>query len=81
MIVACCYDNKEGHLPANLAKPAIFPYVRVENGFVSLLFLREGGGKLCSTLVLANMACLAGTAKQGQAKVIGWDSKSNFLVF
>ena len=62
-IFACCYDNKEGHLPANLAKPAIFPYVRVEIDFAS--FFRAGEGKFSSTLVLADMACLARTAKAG----------------
>ena len=43
-IFVCCYDDKEGRLPAHLAKPAIFPYVRVETGFVSL-FLKGGRGK------------------------------------
>ena len=58
----CCYDDKEGHLPAHSVEPAIFPYVRVETDFASF-FSREGEGKFSSTLVLADMACLAGTAK------------------
>ena len=61
-MVACCYANKEGRLLAHLAKPAIFPYVRVETDFASF-FSREGEAKFSSTLVLADMACLAGTAK------------------
>ena len=52
----------EGHLPVSSAKPAIFPYVRVETDFASF-FSREGEGKFSSTLVLADMACLARTAK------------------
>ena len=46
---ACCYDNKEGHLPAHLAKPAIFPYVRVETGFVYLLFKGGMGNTLLNS--------------------------------
>ena len=40
-IFSCCYDDKQGRLPAHLAKPAIFLYVRVETSFVSLLL--KGG--------------------------------------
>ena len=58
-IFACCYDDKEGHL---LATSAISPHVRVETDFASF-FSREGGAKFSSTLVLADKACLAGTAK------------------
>ena len=59
---AYCYDDKEGHLPAHSAKPAIFPYVRVETDFASF-FSREGEEKFSSTLVLADMTCLEGPAK------------------
>ena len=31
----CCYDDKQGHLPAHLATTAIFPYARVETDFAS----------------------------------------------
>ena len=55
---ACCYDDKEGRLPAHSAKPAIFPYVRVEIDFASFLS-SEGEGKFSSTQVLADIACLA----------------------
>ena len=59
---ACCYDNKGGHLPAHSAKPAIFQQVRVGTDFASF-FSREREGKISSTLVLADMACWAGTAR------------------
>ena len=58
----CNCDNKEGHQPANSAEPAIFQYVKVKTDFAPF-FSREGEGKFSSTLVLADMACLAGTAK------------------
>ena len=59
---ACCYDNKGGHLPAHSAKAAIFQQVRVGTDFASF-FSREREGKISSTLVLADMACWAGTAR------------------
>ena len=59
---ACCYDNKEGHLPAHFAEPVAIPYVRVGTDFASF-FSREREGKISSTLVLADMACWAGTAR------------------
>ena len=69
MFACCCYDSKEGHLPAHSVKSAIFPYVRVETDFASF-FSREGEEKFSSTLVLADMACLAGTAKVSNIIVI-----------
>ena len=59
---ACRYDDKEGHLPAHSAEPAIFPFVRVGTDFASF-FSRERGGKISSNLVSADMACWAGTAR------------------
>ena len=38
---ACCYYNKEGHLPAHSAKPANFPYERDETDFSSFFQGRE----------------------------------------
>ena len=46
---ACCYDNKDGQLPAHAAKPAIFQYERVGSCFASFFQGREG--KIGSTLV------------------------------
>jgi len=40
---ACCYDDKEGHLLAHAAKPAILQYVTVGTDFASF-FSREGEG-------------------------------------
>jgi len=40
---ACCYDDKEGHLLAHSAKPAILQYVTVGTDFASF-FSREGEG-------------------------------------
>ena len=59
---ASCYDNKQGHLPVHLAKPAICPCVRVETDFASF-FSRQGEGTFSSALVLADMGRLSGTAK------------------
>ena len=39
-MIACCHDNKEGHLPANVAKSAIFPFVR-ETDFASFFQVKE----------------------------------------
>ena len=38
---ACCYDNKEGQLPAHSAEPAIFQCVRVGTVFASFFQGRE----------------------------------------
>ena len=59
---SCCYDSKEGHLPAHSAQTAIFPPVRVETDF-AYFFPRKGGEKFSSTLVLADMACFTGTGE------------------
>ena len=61
---ACRYDDKEGHLPAHSAEPAIFPFVRVGTDFASF-FSRKGEVKFSSTLDLADMACLSGRDVDG----------------
>ena len=68
-----CYDNKEGHLPAHSVEPAvpIFPYVRVETDFASF-FSRQVEGKFSSTLVWADIACLAGTAEVSDFIIIAY---------